>query len=149
MDEKKIKRKVNYYVEKYGTTDPYKLAKSLKVEYFFYTLGEIWGMYMYLKRHKCIFINSEIQDESMKKYIMAHELGHSIFHTKSNIYFAENLTNLKTIYAEREANVFAAQLILPDEFIYENSDMSLEEICIAKNLSMDTLRRRFMDCGLY
>ena len=85
----------------------------------------------------------------MKKYIMAHELGHSIFHTKSNIYFAENLTNLKTIYAEREANVFAAQLILPDEFIYENSDMSLEEICIAKNLSMDTLRRRFMDCGLY
>ena len=72
MDEKKIKRKVNYYVEKYGTTDPYKLAKSLKVEYFFYPLGEIWGMYMYLKRHKCIFINSEIQDESMKKSVYGY-----------------------------------------------------------------------------
>lgn len=51
MDEKKIKRKVNYYVKKYGTTDPYKLAKSLKVEYFFILL-EKYG--------ECICISKDI-----------------------------------------------------------------------------------------
>lgn len=59
---------------------------------------------------------------------MAHELAHSIMHRKENCYFIRNKTLLLTSKMEIEANTFAAELLIPDELIYENPGMSSEQI---------------------
>ena len=59
---------------------------------------------------------------------MAHELAHSIMHRKENCYFIRNKTLLLTSKMEIEANTFAAELLIPDELIYENPGMPREQI---------------------
>ena len=59
---------------------------------------------------------------------MAHELGHAILHRKENCYFIRNKTLLLTSKNEVEANTFAAELLIPDELIYENPGMTKSQI---------------------
>ena len=59
---------------------------------------------------------------------MAHELAHSIMHRKENCYFIRNKTLLLTSEIETEANMFAAELLIPDDLIYENPGMSKSQI---------------------
>ena len=59
---------------------------------------------------------------------MAHELAHSIMHRKENCYFIRNKTLLLTSEIETDANMFAAELLIPDDLIYENPGMSKSQI---------------------
>lgn len=149
LNVKEIKRLVNKYANKYSTRNPYELAEYLNIEVFFVPLGNICGFYKYMKRHKCIFINSDIEDKDFQKFVMAHELGHALLHPKENFCYMENFTNLKTISAERDANQFAAQLLIPDEIIYEASDLTLEQLSRLLGYSEKLISLRFAVCGLY
>lgn len=113
-----IKRLVAYYVKKFGTRDPFRIADNLGVLYQFGDIG-CEGCYMYLKRHRYIFLNADLNG-SEKEMVMAHELGHAILHRKENCYFIRNKTFLSTAKIEREANTFAAELLIPDSLILEN-----------------------------
>ena len=119
--EKDISRIVNYYVKQCGSRDPFDIAEYLKVEMQIGPLGSRCGCYMYLKRHRCIFINDNLS-ESDKRLVAAHELGHAILHQHENCYFMRNYTLLLTSKIEREANLFAADLLIPDEAIIEAID---------------------------
>lgn len=59
---------------------------------------------------------------------MAHELAHSILHRKENCYFIRNKTLLLTSKNEIEANTFAAELLIPDELIFDNPGMTDKQI---------------------
>ena len=59
---------------------------------------------------------------------MAHELAHSILHRKENCYFIRNKTLLLSSTNEIEANIFAAELLIPDSLIYENQGMTKSQI---------------------
>lgn len=59
---------------------------------------------------------------------MAHELGHAVMHRKENCYFIRNKTLLLNSKIEIEANSFAAELLMPDELIWEYPDMTLDQI---------------------
>lgn len=59
---------------------------------------------------------------------MAHELAHSIMHRKENCYFIRNKTLLLTSKMEIEANTFTAELLIPDDLIYENAGMNSSQI---------------------
>ena len=59
---------------------------------------------------------------------MAHELAHSIMHRKENCYFIRNKTLLLTSKMEIEANTFAAELLIPDDLIYENPGLSKAQL---------------------
>lgn len=111
---KDIKQLVNYYVRKFNTRNPYELAKCLHVQIQIGQLGSQAGCYMFLKNHKCIFLNEDL-DESEMRLVLAHELGHSIMHRKENCYFIRNKTLMLTSKLEIEANTFAAELLIPDE----------------------------------
>lgn len=106
-------------IRKYNTQNPFKLAEALNIEYIIGSMGKCSGCYLYLKRHRCIFINEDLSDSDML-FVMAHELGHAILHRAENCYFIRNKTLLSTECFEREANIFAAELLIPDELIYEN-----------------------------
>ena len=124
---KDIKQLVNYYVRKFNTRNPYELAKCLNVEVQIGALGNQAGCYMFLKNHKCIFLNEKLEENEMQ-LVMAHELGHAIMHRKENCYFIRNKTLLLNSKIEIEANTFAAELLIPDELILGNPGLSESQI---------------------
>ena len=122
-----VKRLVAYYVKKYETRNPFKLAEYLNVFVHVGPLGSRAGCYMFLKNHKCIFLNEDLNEQE-RILVMAHELAHSIMHRKENCYFIRNKTLLLTSEIETETNMFAAELLIPDDLIYENPGMSKSQI---------------------
>ncbi|OUO75195.1 Zn peptidase [Blautia sp. An249] len=119
MVKKSIKSTVAYFVKKFDTRNPFEIADRLKIEYIIGSLGNYSGCYLYLKKHRCIFLNSELSEHDML-FVMAHELGHAILHRTENCYFIRNKTFLSTERIEQEANTFAAELLIPDSLILEN-----------------------------
>ena len=126
-----VKRLVAYYVKKYNTRNPFELASYLGVEVQTGQLGERSGFYMFLKNHKCVFLNEDLEEHE-RTLVMAHELAHSIMHRKENCYFIRNRTLMLTSKIEIEANTFAAELLIPDEIIMGNPGLTKAQIaCLA------------------
>lgn len=122
-----IKKIALHLIKKYNTQNPFKIADDLKIEYIIGPMGQYSGCYLYLKRHRCIFINEDLP-ENDRHFVMAHELGHALLHRKENCYFIRNKTLLSTSRIEKEANTFAAELLIPDSLIYENSGMTKNQL---------------------
>ena len=124
---KDIKKLVQYYINKYHSWIPFDLAEYLNVEVMTGPLGSRAGCYMFLKNHKCIFLNEDLEEHE-RTLVMAHELAHSILHRKQNCYFIRNQTLLLTSKFEIEANTFAAELLIPDDFIIDNPGLTAGQI---------------------
>ena len=122
-----IKKIALHLIKKYNTQNPFKIADALKIEYIIGPMGHYSGCYLYLKKHRCIFITDELS-ENEKSFVMAHELGHAILHRTENCYFIRNKTFLSTAWIEREANTFAAELLIPDSLIYENPGFTKKQL---------------------
>ena len=125
--KKDIKKIVDRYVRKYNTRNPFELADCLGVQVMIGNLGSRSGCYMFLKNHKCIFLNENLSESEMQ-VVMAHELGHAILHRKENCYFIRNKTFLLTSKNEIEANTFAAELLIPDEVLLENRNYTIRQL---------------------
>ena len=62
------------------------------------------------------------------RLVMAHELAHSIMHRKENCYFIRNKTLFLNSKIETEANTFAAELLIPDDIIRENRNLTTQQL---------------------
>lgn len=113
---------------RFMTDDPFEIAKSLNIKIFTVPLGNISGYYKYLKKHKCIYINSDIEDDHFARLVMAHELGHAVMHPKENCYFLENRTMILVSKNELEANKFAMELLISNESLMEYSDYTINQL---------------------
>ena len=122
-----VKRLAAYYIRKFDTRNPFELADHLNVEVQTGPLGSRAGCYMFLKNHKCIFLNEDLEEHE-RTLVMAHELAHSIMHRKENCYFIRNKTLMLTSKIEIEANTFAAELLIPDNLITDNPGMNKSQI---------------------
>lgn len=122
-----IKKIVTRYKRKFGTSNPFEIADALHIELSTGDIGSREGCYMYLKKHKCIFLNDNLDEREMR-LVMAHELGHAIMHPKENCYFIRNKTLLLNSKIEIEANKFAMELLLSDEFLEENKCYTISQI---------------------
>lgn len=107
-----IKRVINDLKEKYKTNDPFELANCLGVVLVTQPLGSIYGMYKYIKRNKVIYLNSNL-DDCQKRFVLAHELGHCVLHTKSTCFFT-GISYINKGKKEHEANLFAAEFLIYD-----------------------------------
>lgn len=125
-ERERIKRLVAYYTRHYGTTDPFEIARQMKIVVQFGTLGEYAGCYLFAKNHRCIFINDCLEGPELL-FVMAHELGHAIMHRKQNCYFLRNYTYLNSS-VEREANLFSAFMVITDEFLLSRERCNSAEI---------------------
>lgn len=137
--KKDIHKIVSYYIIKFETSDPFQIAKDLHIELAIGDIGSRLGCYMYMKRHKCIFLNENLS-ESELRFVMAHELGHAILHPRQNCYFIRNRTFLSADRIEVEANTFAIELLVPDTEIIENPDLTIGQLARMTGYSEDILR---------
>lgn len=128
--EHKIRRLIRYYTRLTGTTDPVAIAHLSGIRIYVCPLGDIAGNYKLLKRKRWIFINEDIpQGSSFFKVVVAHELGHALLHRKENCAFIKSKTLLLTSGIEREANLFAAHLLISDELLEAYSGFTREQFC--------------------
>lgn len=123
-----IRRIVKFLIKKYDTSDVFEIAKQMKIEYLICPLGSRCGCYMYLKRHRCIFLNENLSNHEMR-LVMAHELGHAILHRTQNCYFIRHKTLLSTDKIEHQANEFAAYLLIADDMLQEYAGYTREQFC--------------------
>lgn len=123
---KDIRKLVAYYRRKFRTSNPFELADYLGI---LYQIGNIEceGCYMFLKNHRYIFLNQNLSEQEMM-LVMAHELGHAILHKKENCYFIRNKTLLLNSKNEIEANKFAVELLISDDFLEENKCFTTDQL---------------------
>lgn len=71
----------NDLVKRYGTRDPFRIAKELGIIVLddCDNFGPLKGMYRIIKRNRFIFLNKDLSPE-MKRIVCAHELGHDQLH---------------------------------------------------------------------
>ena len=110
-------------IVKYGTKNPFKLAKKLNIEIIIEDLGEVRGLFKKVLRKKFIFINLKLS-EFDQKLVCCHELGHAILHSSSEHQFLINNTSLlRRSRLEDEANLFASYLLIPDDKVIEEFEV--------------------------
>lgn len=111
-----IYRRVKNLKKRWGTNDPFKLCKYLKIEVRYFDLGEIKGYYKKVLNKKFVVINENLSYLD-KKLVCAHELGHCLLHSSKDIQNLLEYGNFsKYSIFEDEANEFAAYLVMDTTF---------------------------------
>lgn len=108
-------------VAEYGTRDPLEIIQSLDLLYYDRSdFQEILGMYAFLNDQGCIFTNASLEGE-IRNMVLAHELGHDRLHrdiaAEGGIWDFSYCDLSGRI--EYEANVFAAHLLVPEDWMLE------------------------------
>ncbi|MBR5223357.1 MAG: ImmA/IrrE family metallo-endopeptidase [Clostridia bacterium] len=118
---KLVLENVKKLISKYDTSDPFEICKKMNIKIHYKDLGPSLKAYYFCQsRIKNIVLNSN-SDEIMCRILCAHELGHAVLHNKyMPMYgFQEfNIFNTK-ITTEYEANLFAAELLISNEKLFE------------------------------
>lgn len=124
---------------KYDETDPFRLAKAMKITVKLRPMGIYEGcckgFFLISRRMKHITINSDLP-ELLQKVVLSHELGHCVLHADSaaSAPFHEVTLFDNTDHKEYEANIFAAELLLPDEQVLALLNDDLFFFDVAKKL---------------
>lgn len=106
-------------INKHNTRNPFELAKYLHIYTEAYNFTDnIKGMYYKENTFKIIGYNTQLSYEE-SKVVLAHELGHALLHKNLNFFFLTVNTNFHIGKFEREANEFAAELLIPDNDLIE------------------------------
>jgi len=117
----------------YGETDPFRLCKEMGILLIRMELGirpdAIKGFYREILRVRTIVVNSCLPD-FIQKIIVAHELGHVVLHRCNELHAFQGFNpGMESSLMEREANLFAAELLLDDEEVKDilRNSSSLQE----------------------
>ena len=114
-----IVSKTEKLIKKYGSRDPYVICAALGIRIRRIDLKQkIKGYYFYQSRIRSIVIDESLPD-ALSKILVAHELGHAVLH--NDLAMLKGFTELeiplsydKEDSPEREANLFAAELLIDD-----------------------------------
>ena len=137
-----IKREVEKLILKYGTNNPFELCEMLGIWVYILPLGNVDGHYTYAKRKKVFFINESL-DPQHQRFCCAHELGHAILHTKSNVYFNNSKTFFVQAKFENQADEFAAELLIDDNLLKDYEGYPLDTISESTGISQKYLKLKF------
>ena len=107
-----IKRTVAELVQKYNTDEPEELCHALRIVVVDCDLPKVTkGFCMMLKTGTAIVLNQSL-DATERRCCIAHELGHAVLHEGLNYLFMSHNTCMVPGRFEREADLFAAFLLL-------------------------------------
>ena len=125
---------------KYCESDPFRLCREMGIKLILHPLGTeadaIKGFYAENFRIRTIVINSDLP-EVIQKITLAHELGHAVLHRRSGFQgFHDYAMFNECVHTEKEANLFAAELLLEDEDVLEALNMDTTFFAAAAELSV-------------
>ncbi|MGO5549128.1 ImmA/IrrE family metallo-endopeptidase [Lachnospiraceae bacterium LCP19S3_B12] len=122
-----IKARVRILMQKYRTRDPFDLARACGVILVYYPLKDVRGFYQYFKRNNMIYVD-EMLPKFIQSLVAAHELGHMFLHKTANAIFMDTRTQFNTDKYEIQANKFAMELLIPDEVLLENWQLTTAQL---------------------
>lgn len=122
-----IKGIVNSLVRKNKTRNPFEIIKGMNVILLFVPLKNVRGFYQYFQRNNLIYIDESLPEHE-QLHVCAHELGHMLLHKKANALFMDTYTGFNTTKYEKEADLFAMELLIPDEIFLEYQDYTTEQL---------------------
>lgn len=138
MDIKKI---VNSLVKKHKTRNPFELIEGMNVILVFVSLQGVRGFYQYFQRNNIIYIDDSLQEHE-QLHVCAHELGHMLLHKKANALFMDTYTGFNTTKYEKEADLFAMELLVSDEMILEFQEYTTDQIARALGYDEELIKLR-------
>lgn len=113
-----IKELCHRFTEESSSKDPFLLADTLGVRVRYFPLGGLKGFYIVLQGVPFIALHRDLP-EPLLRIVCAHELGHHLLHrglASCTVFNEYDLYRMETL-VEREANLFAAFLLIPDETV--------------------------------
>lgn len=141
-----IKKMANRLARQHDSRNPFEIIKGLNVILLFVHLDGIRGFYQYFQRNNIIYINEDLPEHE-KMWVCAHELGHMLLHKKANAIFMDTHTNLNVDKYEIEANTFAAELLISDDFMIENQEYTVNQIARMTGYSEELIRLKIKGYG--
>lgn len=108
------KRTAESLVRKFGTRDPFRLARELGYIVIRTPLQDIRGFWHHTQRQHIIFIDDKLPDIE-SRFVCAHEIGHILMHRGYNRIYMDTNTYFQVNRQENEANRFAVDLLFDDE----------------------------------
>lgn len=134
---------------RYDENDPFELCKAVGIKLLFQPMGKrpssIKGFFLEVKRIRSITVNSDLP-EVIQRIIAAHELGHAVQHHTGGIHhFHEIVLFDQTSEQEKEANLFAAELLLDDQDVMNslNQDTTFFAAAAALRVPIELLDFKF------
>lgn len=126
-------------VRRYQTRNPFQIARELGIHVLAEdNFDKLKGMYKVIKRNRFIFINSNLS-EQMQNIVCAHEVGHDQFHrdlaAKDGL--REFIIYRMDTRPEYEANIFAAEILLPSDELLEYVKCGYDAEQIARTMHSD------------
>ena len=113
-----IIKKVDFLVRRHGTRDPFVICDRLQIRVKCKPLcSQLKAFFFYQSRMKTILLDAGT-DERLHPMLCAHELGHAILHNQILINMRcipEKMLFNSTDQTEAEANLFASELLIPDQ----------------------------------
>ena len=114
-----VTRKAASLIQRYHTRNPWKLADELNITVQEHPFKRQKGVYTIIKRNRYIFLKEDL-DPVTKGLVLLHEIGHDQLHrSKAKVFQEFSLFDMSGNIMEYEANLFAAQVMLPDDDILE------------------------------
>ncbi len=145
-----ISRSAEDIRKEFPNSDPFEIAKATGNLLLFQAMGKAKsackGFFMMQDGQPSITINSDLPG-MIQKIICAHELGHAVLH--SQMPGIESFHDFAlfddTSSTEYEANVFAAELLLKDEDVFEllNDDLSFFGVASTLRIPPEMLDFKF------
>ncbi len=135
-----IVRKANRIIKRCGTRDPHKIAEELGIEILYCPFKVQRGAYKVIMRNRFMFVKDDLEP-IMENIVLLHELGHDSLHrgeaTRAGGFKEFNIFDIRDSRMEYEANIFAAQIALPDDDFLELAEQGCDVQQIASALCSD------------
>lgn len=126
-------------IVEYNTRDPFRIAFLMGIAVKFINTKRQKGLCAIFDDYPFIFINRNMS-EQMQRMTCAHELGHILLHRdilSGNVPLLEyELFDIHN-YTEYEANVFAANLLIDEEELYEYMKNEADVVSISSAMDIN------------
>lgn len=126
--------------EKFGTRNPFRLAQELDIEIIERDFKNQKGAYKVILNNRFVFVKRDLEPV-MKNIVLLHEIGHDVLHREEAVFeggFREfNLFSNHDVRMEYEANIFAAQISLPDDEVVDYISLGYDVNQIAQAMNSD------------
>lgn len=137
-----VRARVKALIKKYRTRDPFEMMQGMNAILVYYPLDDgVRGFYQYYKRNNIIYIDERLSRHE-QAFVLAHEIGHMTMHRTANAIFMDTRTQFNTRKYEMQADKFAVELLIPNEIILENWQLTESQLSRLTGYSEELIRLR-------